>query len=262
MDYSVYYRQEGVCGKYNEKHFHNNAMEIIQIVSGCGTLLVGSLIRNFEPGDILIIDGTAIHCISPNDPEDYVRNKLVVDRNAFLELSRREVLKNGACIKSDKALFDDIDNLFRDINKNTGDNSMSLMALSDVFRLLHLCVDNANESMHTKKGIVSDIMEYINHNINKEFTIDDISDHVHMSKFHICRKFKEETGLTINNYILSTRIYNARQLLAYTDKSVSHIGEESGFSDSSTFTKTFKKIVGITPSSFRKKCEAWGNNKK
>jgi len=262
MNYSVYYKQSGTCEKYNEKHFHNNAMEIVQIVSGKGTLLLGSIIRNFEPGDILVIDGTVIHCISPNDPEDYVRSKLVVDRNVFLQLCRKDFFKNGTLIKSDRAFFDQVDGLFKEINKNVNNNDMSLMALSDVFKLLHLCADKSDIRIQTKKGVVSDIMEYISNNINEDMTIDDISRHVHMSKFHICRKFKQETGLTINNYILSTRIYNARQLLAYTDKSISQIGEESGFPDSPTFTKTFKKIVGITPSSFRKKCEAWGNNKK
>ena len=93
-------------------------MEIVQIVSGKGTLLLGSIIRNFEPGDILVIDGTVIHCISPNDPEDYVRSKLVVDRNVFLQLCRKDFFKNGTLIKSDRAFFDQVDGLFKEINKN------------------------------------------------------------------------------------------------------------------------------------------------
>ncbi len=261
MNYSVRYREEKNCDKYNEKHFHNNAMEIIQIVSGKGTLLSGEHIRNFVSGDILVIDGTVIHCISPDDPEDYVRNKLVVDRNDFLKLIDKDISKNNTYITRDKNLFDEVDGLYKKIYENINNSSMRLLALSDVFKLLHICTKSADGGLSVKKGTVSDIIEYINANLNNNITIDDISKHVHTSKYHICRKFKKETGLTINNYIKTTRIYVARQLLAYTEKTISHIAEESGFSDLSTFTKIFKKTVGLTPTAFRKKFEAMGYNK-
>jgi two-component system response regulator YesN len=65
--------------------------------------------------------------------------------------------------------------------------------------------------------------------------------------------FKDETGLTISDFIKKMRIDYSKYLLLSTDISLADSAIEAGFFDQSHFTKTFKRIERMTPSHFRKK---------
>ena len=82
-------------------------------------------------------------------------------------------------------------------------------------------------------------------------SLDFIAAHVHLnpSYFSIC--FKRETGQNFSNYLASCRIEAAKQMLRDGSKSISAIGEAVGYSDSKYFSKTFTRMVGITPSVYK-----------
>jgi len=65
--------------------------------------------------------------------------------------------------------------------------------------------------------------------------------------------FKEETGMSLSDYIIKLRIDYGKYLLLNTDISIADLANEAGFYDQSHFTKHFKKIERITPSLFRLK---------
>jgi len=99
---------------------------------------------------------------------------------------------------------------------------------------------------------VQTIIKYINENLQNELSIDEIAGSCYMSKYHMCRKFKDETGTTIGNYIKLQRIYLSKKLLADKESRISDVALETGFSDTSHFTKVFSAEVGITPSQYKK----------
>ena len=68
--------------------------------------------------------------------------------------------------------------------------------------------------------LVKDICLYIDDNINENLTIDEIALEFHFNKFHLMRKFKENTGLTINQYINNRKIQNSMNELTSTDDSM------------------------------------------
>ena len=81
----------------------------------------------------------------------------------------------------------------------------------------------------------------------------EIAQHAHMSKYYMCRKFKQDTGTTIGHYIKHQRIYLAQKLLNETTKPIAVIALDCGFNDISHFTKAFKAFVKVTPSEYRRR---------
>jgi len=79
-----------------------------------------------------------------------------------------------------------------------------------------------------------------------------VAEGVGMSYFHFSRSFKQSIGLSPINYITRQRIERAKRLLAERDLPISEIALRTGFSSQSHFTTSFRRLVGITPSSFRR----------
>ena len=77
MSYLIYNHQRDMDEQYNSQHTHDDKIEIVQILSGSGRILVGNNFCVFRPGDVFIIDAGVIHCTSPDVPAEYTRNKLL-----------------------------------------------------------------------------------------------------------------------------------------------------------------------------------------
>ena len=98
------------------------------------------------------------------------------------------------------------------------------------------------------------IKDYISNNYSDDnLSIKDISEHVHLSSSYLCTVFKTETGQTLNQYLTNFRIEKAKQLLSDPRNKVNEIAAQVGYSDCNYFGKTFKKVVGLSPSEYREK---------
>ncbi len=72
-----------------------------------------------------------------------------------------------------------------------------------------------------------------------------------MSTFYFSRQVKVLTGHTFLEYLTAYRIDKAKDLLQSTDMSVSDIGHSAGYSESNYFLRVFKRVTGMTPSTYR-----------
>ena len=78
-----------------------------------------------------------------------------------------------------------------------------------------------------------------------------VAEEVGMSRYHFSRAFKQSMGLSPINYIASRRIERAKKLLVDTDLPISEVALKAGYSGQSHFTTFFRRMVGVTPRSFR-----------
>jgi len=78
-----------------------------------------------------------------------------------------------------------------------------------------------------------------------------LSENLKLSQSYISQLFKQETGTTINQYIISFRIDMASSQLLKSDRKIADIALSCGFPDQNYFTKLFKKCTGMTPSEYR-----------
>lgn len=99
---------------------------------------------------------------------------------------------------------------------------------------------------------VKDALDYIENHTNISLTVQMVANHVGFSYSFFSKQFKSETNKTINEAILEAKIEEAKELLAFTDKSISHISSYLAFSSQSYFQNQFKKSTGYTPLQYRK----------
>lgn len=94
-------------------------------------------------------------------------------------------------------------------------------------------------------------LEYIELNLTTDSSVGDILSQTHLSKHRFLQTFKEVTGQSPQQYIISRRLDVARRLLRRQDLSLDQIAREAGFVDQSHFSKAFRKHFGQTPAVFR-----------
>ncbi|OKP68289.1 AraC family transcriptional regulator [Paenibacillus helianthi] len=93
--------------------------------------------------------------------------------------------------------------------------------------------------------------EFIEHNYSRMISIDLLSEHVALSKYHLIRRFSASTGLTPGAYLTRVRTEKAMELLRGTGLSIEAIAEQIGYSSGSYFIKAFRSLTGLTPGEFR-----------
>ena len=103
--------------------------------------------------------------------------------------------------------------------------------------------------MHSKK-LICEILDYINNNINKEITIEELSNIFYFDKYHIMKLFKKELSITIINYINSMRIYNSLKEYKYDDQII-RIALNNGFNSLEYYSETFKNIIKVSPREYK-----------
>lgn len=110
-------------------------------------------------------------------------------------------------------------------------------------------VDDISASFYGN-NMVSDAITYIHDNFKTNFSGDDIAAYCSVSKSYLRAKFLKHTGTTIIKYRDNLRIAAAKELLDSNHFSITEIASELGYYDIYHFSKTFKKIMGISPQKY------------
>ena len=101
--------------------------------------------------------------------------------------------------------------------------------------------------------LVIDVANYIQHHLSEPITAEDIAKELYLSRPHLSRKFIEETGESLTDFILKEKTEEAKRLLRYSDKTLTAISNYLGFSSQSHFSRVFKKYASCTPGEYREK---------
>ncbi len=100
--------------------------------------------------------------------------------------------------------------------------------------------------------LVVKILNYIDDNLYKRITMDEISSIFYFNKDYLMRIFKKELDITIMDYINKRRIYNSLDLLKNSDDLIIKIALNSGYSSLEYYSETFTKVLGVSPLTYRK----------
>lgn len=83
-------------------------------------------------------------------------------------------------------------------------------------------------------------------------TLARLADETCMSPYHFLRSFRSVVGMTPHQYVLRIRMNRAAVRLRLSDDPVSSIALEAGFNDLSTFNRRFRRVIGVSPSNYRR----------
>lgn len=109
------------------------------------------------------------------------------------------------------------------------------------------------EDSDSAESIYYQIKYYIDENYSQELSLSSISVRFHLSESHVSRKFKAMFGITLMQYIKSTRVSHAKKYLLQTGKKVSEIAYLVGYDDEKYFSRVFREFEGISANEYRQK---------
>ena len=125
---------------------------------------------------------------------------------------------------------------------------LGLMMYDDFVRRVHKCRTNPHLSQQVQK-----CMDYIEMNLDKKIRAADIAALVGYTEYYMTHKFKEETGLSVTDYIKFAKIERAKVLLKSTNQTVQDIAAALSFSTRNYFSRIFQEVTGQTPMEYREK---------
>jgi YesN/AraC family two-component response regulator len=121
-------------------------------------------------------------------------------------------------------------------------------------QLLIEIVRHTSESLETKpekQDRITQILNYLHLNYAENIMLEELAAKFYISPYYLCREFKHYTNSTIIHYVNTLRVIRAQRMLMETNKSITDISIEVGFSNITHFGRVFKAIADTTPSKYR-----------
>lgn len=273
MDYSQYNLEKTGYLKEDFRLFHINDQtkkdfsyhyhdfhKIIVFISGKVTYHIEGKAYHLKPRDILLVSQGAIHKpeIDPSVPYEryifWIRDDLSCQElnTCFQKANDRSF----NLVRADSALQERLKDLLPEIeqtlqNKHFGDtvlrNALFTQFMIYINRIFLRTSSSPDKKIYSSDTQVEQLLKYINRNLSENLSIDQLANRFFFSKYHMMRKFKNETGYTIHNYITSKRLLMARSLISQ-GMPVMKAAQASGFHDYTTFVRAYKKQFGKAPS--------------
>ena len=130
------------------------------------------------------------------------------------------------------------------------------MHLREIFIMVHRHLQTSARVSNSQISEDIDVATlYFNEHYNEEINIEEYAQTHNMSTSWFIRNFKQYTGFTPLQYILSVRIYNAEALLKSNMYNITEVASIVGYDNPLYFSRTFKKLKGISPSEYRNSIE-------
>lgn len=273
MDYSQYNLEKTGYLKEDFRLFHINDQtkkdfsyhyhdfhKIIVFISGKVTYHIEGKAYHLKPRDILLVSQGAIHKpeIDPSVPYEryifWIRDDLSCQElnTCFQKANDRSF----NLVRADSALQERLKDLLPEIeqtlqNKYFGDtvlrDALFTQFMIYINRIFLRTSSSPDKKAYSSDTQVEQLLKYINRNLSENLSIDQLAERFFLSKYHMMRKFKNETGYTIHNYITSKRLLMARSLISQGIP-VMKAALASGFRDYTTFVRAYKKQFGKAPS--------------
>lgn len=262
------------CHENYPEHWHT-AVEIIMPVHNKYHVFADSREFCMKEGDIIILNSGTLHKLD----SPLIGERIILQFGDYLLYSLKEmetllVLLPSVMYFSKEEdpyhLYDFIkntlDKIIQEYDQQQSFFGSAIYAyLIEIFasigrnllwRLPEAHLSTADSDPSKQKEYMDNIMiacNYINQHYQEKISLEKIADISGFSRFHFTRIFKQCMKMTFYEYLSKKRIASAEEQLATTSLSIIEIAMNSGFSSISSFNRTFKAIVGCSPSSYRKK---------
>lgn len=259
------------CSEPRSASHDHDFLELTYVVQGKATHVFGEETSIIGQGDYFIVDYGVRHEYTQIGSTPFtVINCLFLPRlidetldrcRSFQELCENYLIKFNYRNLSDRPtrpVYHDHDGkierlikeLSREYNeKRPGHQEMMRCLLIEIF------IDTMRKLLLPIEPCSNDLIQYIIDQIERRFmerlSLGELSKKCCYSLAYMSKRFKDETGLTFQNYLQKVRVREGCRLLANTSKKVAEIAELVGYSDPKFFNEVFKNHMGMTPREFK-----------
>ena len=109
-----------------------------------------------------------------------------------------------------------------------------------------------DDQSRVKPDWLGRLIDYLDDTFTETWNLKELACHAGVHPVHLCRSFREHFHCTLGQYIRSLRLLRARQLIADRSVGLAEIAAMCGFADQSHLQREFKKVVGTSPSLYRR----------
>lgn len=257
---------------YNHLHRHNET-QITWIMKGEGTLIAGSCMQRFKPGDIFILGANQPH-IFKNDPDYFEKRKrkevhaltIFFDPHgpfsSILELPEMKNVKKfmeatGVGLQVPETHQQQVMERMQQVKEAKNGYRLSasinlFQALAAIKKYKTLSNTNTEYAISESEGLrMNDIYHFTMSHYTENITLKQIAGVAHLTPQAFCRYFKKHTLKTYITFLNEVRINEAcKKIVADDFDSLASVAYQTGFTNAVTFNRVFKKITGQPPKKF------------
>ena len=243
-----------------EYHYHTFHKIIILLAGRAGYAIEGER-YDLSPGDFVLVGRGSIHRPEVAEDDFYERMILYIDP-AYLTSLSTEDCDLESCFRQAQTAFryvyrdeggSRVRQLFETLARTSreGGYGAALLERAQFLELMvevnRVCLGGHQVQATAGDSKVVALLQYLNLHLTEELSIDQLAERFYISKYHMMRRFRQETGYSIHGYLTEKRLLLAQRLLAQ-GVSPSEAGEQAGYQDYSTFSRAYKKHFGRGPS--------------
>jgi len=250
---------------YMYKHHFHESYEILLSLSDAGSLFAENNLYPLKRGTLMLLKNTILHKTIANTCGLYERYVVHFPQETLSNISTKQtnflslLNHSNRCIQLEELEIEDLilsletcrlpeSNAFGDdLRRDIGFVKL-LLKISTFIE----SKDNIDASSTPGFSKMAPVIKYIQSHLSEKLSLDSISEHFFINKYHLCRTFKTATGFNVMDYIINCRVLKAQELLRQ-GQSVQSAGEQSGFNNNAHFIRTFGKLTGTSPGRYMKK---------
>lgn len=260
-DFRLFHLSDAPTDKidYHYHEFH----KILLLLSGNGSYAVDGERYALHSGDMVLVKSRCVH--KPEFDSAYERVIVYISpdflrRNSSAGCDLNEIFQISSPVLqlpevSQKKLSSLLSGLERELS--SGDYGSDLMAtglllrfLVEMGRILRGGAATQSAPIVPNSQRTLDIMQYINQHLSDDLRIDEIANAFFVSKYHMMRSFRLETGMTLHGYITERRLLAAKDLICQ-GMNATDACFHAGFHSYCSFTRAYSKRFGCTPTGRR-----------
>lgn len=240
-------------------HYHD-FHKVVIFISGKAAYHIEGKAYQLKPWDILLVNRHAIHRpeIDPSVPYErfilWIQND--IPWQELLKCFQKANDRSYNLVRLNSALQEKMKEILFELEYSAKSDGYGKDLLTQSLFLQFMVYLNRiflekqyifDKKSYTFDSQIASILQYINHNLKEDLSVESLAAKSYVSKYHLMRKFKEETGYTLHNYIVNKRLLMARTLIS-EGMPVTKAAQESGFAEYSTFSRAYRKQFKASPS--------------
>ncbi|MBQ6582728.1 MAG: AraC family transcriptional regulator [Mogibacterium sp.] len=240
-------------------HTHSDLLEISLIVAGKARFECNRVKYTLKPGDLIVKNAGVLHSETSSPEDGFEQYCLGISGVQFPDMPPdtmvpegiSPVIETGSAYEYLRSMTAYIYELSSggiagsdDLIRQAVEHALSLVSM-----LIAGAVEMTEKTAHSP--LVSGVLDYIETHVGETMSLDSLAKQFYVSTYHLAHKFKEETGCTVNQYILSRKLGEAQQRLVFSDDPIKEIAADCGYSSLQYFYSVFKKYTGSTPAEIR-----------
>lgn len=246
-------------------HYHEFC-KVLFLLTGNGNYVVDGQRYTLQPGDVVLVGSRSVHCPELETDKPYERVILYISP----EFLQQQSAPDGdllSCFQEDHGhvlrlkekarlkLFQQVARLEEILNgeefgRTVLSNAALLRLLVQIGRY-----QRQEDALQPSPAIpqnerVLELMRYMDEHLTEDLDIDRLATQFYVSKYHMMRIFRRETGCTVHTYLLQRRLLHARTLMV-GGMLATEASYRSGFRSYSSFTRAYGRYFGTTPTGRR-----------